>query len=879
MSVSTVSGTIQDPSGQIFANGTWQLIFKPTPNTPGLFTDGGVPFTTLFGGVLDATGSFSQAGVTRNDTIAPAGSKWTLIVSPNANSQAFSIDLNINNPAFNASALINAIILNIAVPATGIAHAYKDSEVIPVPSSGSLYYDETLKLLKAWDTSSGAWNSFNSASAGVQLSPTGNQVINQLVGTNLSINRFENIRYADQFPGADMAAKIVAAYNDLPATGGCVDATAFEGPQVWGSNPFAGIAFGSAKALYLKLGTVSISCSVQIVIASSNIYVTGRGWQQTSITYTGGGVISSFLKVGTATPTTVQLEEVQLEDLRISGNANVTDALFITGCHYGQFRRLDLRNCTGAGLHTQFAVVNTYDNIQCSVNDGTFSPQPTNGILIDQIDNNHQTTASVVINPRVEGVSGSGIKLSGASGMLFLSGTSEQNNRGIELTAGGVNNRNTFDTMDLEANAVEDVLDNGVATEFRNLVSTGKIHLAGAIPRLVGGMCNSIQVDAGVNNAHIETTWNVSGTGTILDNGSNTYWHLTNPSSGSAQTLIAGTGSFGGGTGTDPTSGWSFRDTTPRKGDGTIGQPDSMSMLRGSYSFVTTGLVLDATPITSAIWRLLFVGSWANNFEGGGLLQPAIIQEVTSANPTITIGTQVVTFSKNGSNQLVGTTTANVIEFVGTIFVCSNIQGLTGAESLRFKGIVTASDFEGTIGATTPSIGNFTISNKLGQADIVADSASITTTETVIVKTAALAANRLIAGTHIRATITGTCTTSVANAPTFTVRLGVNGTTADAAVATAVLAASAASGSNIPFKLMLDFTIRTVGAAATGFVTLELQNQGTTGISPTVQQIIVPSMSTFDTTVAGNIISFTGKTAAGTTSLIFKQAVIEFVYN
>lgn len=157
MSVSTVSGTIQDPSGQVFANGTWQLVFKPTPNTPGLFTDGGVAFITLFGGVLDNTGSFSQAGVARNDTIAPAGSKWTLVVSPNANGQAYSVDLNINSGAFSASAAINAVITNVVVQATSVAHAYKDSEVIPVPGSGGLYFDVTLKTLKFWDIINQVW--------------------------------------------------------------------------------------------------------------------------------------------------------------------------------------------------------------------------------------------------------------------------------------------------------------------------------------------------------------------------------------------------------------------------------------------------------------------------------------------------------------------------------------------------------------------------------------------------------------------------------------------------------------------------------------------------------------------------------------------------
>src|SRR3990167_3356535 len=40
-----------------------------------------------------------------------------------------------------------------------------------------------------------------------------------------------NIRYADQFAGANAGAKIQAAHDDLPSTGGIVDARGFEGAQ------------------------------------------------------------------------------------------------------------------------------------------------------------------------------------------------------------------------------------------------------------------------------------------------------------------------------------------------------------------------------------------------------------------------------------------------------------------------------------------------------------------------------------------------------------------------------------------------------------------------------------------------------------------------
>lgn len=170
--------------------------------------------------------------------------------------------------------------------------------------------------------------------------------------------------------------------------------------------------------------------------------------------------------------------------------------------------------------------------------------------------------------------------------------------------------------------------------------------------------------------------------------------------------------------------------------------------------------------------------------------------------------------------------------------------------------------------------------NKTGQADIVADSAGINTTETIIVKTPALAANRLIAGTHVRMTLTGTCNASVANTSTFTVRMGTLGTTGDTAIATPVTSVSGTGAAAIPFKVVIEFTVRTVGASGTGAIELLAESNGLTGIiASQTPQIIFPTMSTFNTTTAANILSVSYKSAATTTTSTFKTATIEIVQN
>jgi hypothetical protein len=53
--------------------------------------------------------------------------------------------------------------------------------------------------------------------------PSGDQVIAQQAGTGLFVNRLNNVRYADQFPGADLGAQINAAVADLGPSGGTIE--------------------------------------------------------------------------------------------------------------------------------------------------------------------------------------------------------------------------------------------------------------------------------------------------------------------------------------------------------------------------------------------------------------------------------------------------------------------------------------------------------------------------------------------------------------------------------------------------------------------------------------------------------------------------------
>lgn len=178
---------------------------------------------------------------------------------------------------------------------------------------------------------------------------------------------------------------------------------------------------------------------------------------------------------------------------------------------------------------------------------------------------------------------------------------------------------------------------------------------------------------------------------------------------------------------------------------------------------------------------------------------------------------------------------------------------------------------------TTDSLGNIltnssNASDTTGLSAAVANSTAINTTETAITS-AVLAANSLKAGTTFRCYASGTCTSSVANASNFRVRIGTAGTSADA-IAAVVTPTAAASGTSVPFYVEFLVTIRTAGSSGTALGSACLANNGTTGISAAAQVVNqVTATVTVNTTVQ-NIIQISYVSAATTTTSTFYNAAI-----
>ena len=246
----TVSGNVTDASGQIWAGGTWTLVFQAppyNPQTPAF--QGSTTFTKSFSGALNSLGSYTVSNVPRSDYITPAGTYWILTVCPAATAACFTAaPSTINSSSFTYNATPPAI--NIKPNPAGFSSAYSDSE-LQGGAPGTLYFNLTDSNYHVCVTGNPC------TSWGIITSNNGNPTFGNL--TAQSVNGVLN---AAQFSGGDPGAQINAAEAALPAAGGTIDATTFVGTQTI-TTPIV-----LTKPTILELGYTQFDCS-SIDIAST----------------------------------------------------------------------------------------------------------------------------------------------------------------------------------------------------------------------------------------------------------------------------------------------------------------------------------------------------------------------------------------------------------------------------------------------------------------------------------------------------------------------------------------------------------------------------------------------------------------------------------
>jgi hypothetical protein len=230
-----VSGTISDPDGQSWNNGTWSAaIFSPN-GTP-FFGNTPVP-TTTFGGSLSGAGALISSGQFFNtSTITPSGAMYTVTVC----SQTSAPCNTFNTPVVSGAGLIASINANITAPRYPVsvtAHGYSDAEAIVTPLPGGSYFNVITSTLRVWNGSTWQSSSGGSPYDPTNVAITGGSIDNTSIGqttqapgsfSTLSTNSTMSIPCVVGL--GSVIANTLVQYTAGAAT--CVEATAGSGSVV-----------------------------------------------------------------------------------------------------------------------------------------------------------------------------------------------------------------------------------------------------------------------------------------------------------------------------------------------------------------------------------------------------------------------------------------------------------------------------------------------------------------------------------------------------------------------------------------------------------------------------------------------------------------------
>lgn len=152
MSSTTVSATITDSAGQVWANGSYQITFVPNPNLPSAnYQWNGANFVPqVFQGVLDGSGHFSVS-IPDNSTITPSGSAWLFTLYPNATATASAITVPAIGASVDYSSLFSARVIPPNIFALPMPRAYSSTEVaLPPPLTGGQFFNVTSNVPEFW---------------------------------------------------------------------------------------------------------------------------------------------------------------------------------------------------------------------------------------------------------------------------------------------------------------------------------------------------------------------------------------------------------------------------------------------------------------------------------------------------------------------------------------------------------------------------------------------------------------------------------------------------------------------------------------------------------------------------------------------------------
>lgn len=270
----TVTGNVTDSAGTVWTGAKVTAVFFPTPRFNGRYSWNGGTYVT-FPDVItttDGSGNFSFQ-VPNNADIQPANSQWTFTFCPLASTVCeTSAPWPLKGATSDITTLISNTITHPQVNPTLIQNAYNDSEVLPMPGLGQVYYRTSDNTSRQWNGTQ--WVPLSGGSGNVLNAPQG-RVYNQP-------NPGTNAIAGPCVTGEDCVAPMLQGLinSDLSVTGG-------------GNN-------GMVNALASSACTTG-SCVAQWPVNSTSteqVNPTSNGDSDIMLDYRGGGIGQYFRNPG-----------------------------------------------------------------------------------------------------------------------------------------------------------------------------------------------------------------------------------------------------------------------------------------------------------------------------------------------------------------------------------------------------------------------------------------------------------------------------------------------------------------------------------------------------------------------------------------------------
>lgn len=200
----------------------------------------------------------------------------------------------------------------------------------------------------------------------------------------------------------------------------------------------------------------------------------------------------------------------------------------------GVFDDIRATNVVEAGMYWHWIQLCTFTNFTCSANVEDFTTTPINGIREEKDGHpgfERGSSANLVTNPCIEHVSGAGIKCETLVNTVFVNGTSEGNDIGIDFgeAAGDDCIGNDVYGMDLEENATTDVMLRATAkaNNFYGLkagFNSPAIQVIGTYNNFFGGFTGGFDFDAASAYNNVYGTRLLGAGDTITDAGFRNMW-------------------------------------------------------------------------------------------------------------------------------------------------------------------------------------------------------------------------------------------------------------------------------------------------------------------------------------------------------------------